>query len=212
MDIQAIASQLVGYLGDNPELISQFVQHPYSTTAAATGSSEQISKEDMSQIVTQVAAQSTDQRVNSTDTANIASALMDANGGSVHALTSSLFGGGSAAATATPAASSPAQDAAPAAGPLGGMVDLGGVIGSLFGGKAASGQPDSMAQIAAKSVAGGLAARGLASLVTGAMGAADAAKKGSATSSGTAKQTSTSTPAAPDFSVLADLAKTFLGK
>lgn len=207
MDISAIASQLVGVLGDNPDLISQFVQHPYSTTAEVAGIDERISKEDMSQIVTQVAAQSTDQSVNSTDTANIASALMGANGGSVHAMTSALFGG----APATSADDSPeaaSGSAGAATNGIGGMVDLGGIINTLFGGKAAQGQPDSMAQIAAKSLAGGAAARGVASLLTGALGGGDAAKPGAGTSS----QAGTGQPAIPDFSVLADLAKGFLGK
>lgn len=210
MDIQAIASQLVGYLGDNPELISQFVEHPYSTTAEVVGTDERISKEDMSQIVTQVAAQSTDQSINSTDTANIASALMGANGGSVHALTSALFGGGAAPTTPAPAEPSTAEPAASdTASPLGSMVDLGGIVSTLFGGKAAQGQPDSMAQIAAKSLAGGAAARGVASLLAGALGGA-AAKPDAET--GAQAQTDAGQPAIPDFSMLADLAKSFLGK
>ncbi len=95
MDIQAVASQLMGFLSENPELVSQFVQHPYSTTAEATGSDATISKDDMSQIVTQVAAQTTGQNISSSDVSGIASTLLGQNGGSVHALTSALFGGAS---------------------------------------------------------------------------------------------------------------------
>lgn len=96
MDIQNVAQQLMGYLGDNPDLIGQFVQHPYSTTAAATGTDETISQTDMSQIVTQLAAQSAGQSVGSGDLAGVASTLLGQNGGSVHALTSALFSGANA--------------------------------------------------------------------------------------------------------------------
>ena len=57
MDTKSAAAQLLNYLGNNPQLISQFVEHPYSTTAKATGTDERISKDDMSQVLTQVAAQ-----------------------------------------------------------------------------------------------------------------------------------------------------------
>ena len=132
MDIQAVASQLMGFLGDNPDLIKQFVEHPYSTTAQATGTDERISQSDMSQIVTQVAAESTGQTLNIGDLSGIASTLLGQNGGSVHSLTSALFGGAANAG--------------------------------------ANGGP-SMADIAAKSILGGVAARGMASLITGAFGA-----------------------------------------
>ncbi len=206
MDIQAAAGQLISFLGENPDLISQFVQHPYSTTAQATGSDDTISQEDMSQIVTQVAAQSTDQRLGSTDTANIASMLMGANGGSVHALTSALFGG-------APASAASASSSAPKAGGLGGMVDLGGIVSSLLGGGSSSGAAPSTGDILAKSVLGGVTSRGLASLVTSAMGTNEAAKKAASTTaaSSTKKADSSNAPAAqPDFSTLADLAKMFL--
>lgn len=127
MDIQAAASQLMGFLGDNPDLISQFVQHPYSTTAQATGTDERISQTDMSQIVTQIAAQTTGQAAGIGDLSSVASALLGQNGGSVHELTSSLFGG------------------------------------------ASNGDMSSMADIAAKSILGGIAARGMASLISGAL-------------------------------------------
>lgn len=136
MDIQGIATQLIGYLGNNPDLIQQFVAHPYSTTAKATGSDERISQTDMSKIVTQVAAQATNQNLGKSQTADIAATLLSQNGGSVHALTSALFGG-------APKASSSSKAGA-----------------------------TSLADIAVKSLVGGVAARGMASLITGAMGAA----------------------------------------
>ena len=152
MDIQSAAAQLVKALGSNPELVSQFAQHPYSTTAQVTGTDETISQKDMSRIITQVAAQATGQQLDTAGTKDLASALMSNNGGSVHALANALFGSGAQGAGST------------------GGIDLGGVLGSLSGGSSSSSAGPSMAEIAAKSIAGGLAARGLAALITGAMG------------------------------------------
>lgn len=127
MDIQSVASQLLGYLGSNPDLISQFVAHPYSTTAQATGSDATISKDDMSQVLTQICAQSSGQSFGSNDVSNIASNLLGQNGGSVHSLASSLFGG-------------------------------------------TSGNGSSMADIIIKSAIGGIAAQGMAALLSNALG------------------------------------------
>ena len=156
MDIQSAAAQLVNALGNNPALVSQFAQHPYSTTAKVTGTDEHISQKDMSRIVTQVAAQASGQQLGTSDTKSLASALMGQSGGSVHQLANTLFGGG-------------AQQAGAESGGAGGF-DLSGVLGALGGsqGSQTSGGP-SMAEIAAKSIAGGLAARGMAALITGAM-------------------------------------------
>lgn len=128
MDIQAMATQLTNFLGDNPDLIGQFIEHPYSTTAEANNTDEKISKNDMSQIVTQVAAQATGQSFNAGDLAGIASTLLGQNGGSVHALTGALFGGGDAS------------------------------------------NANSIADIAAKSVLGGVMARGAGSILSSALG------------------------------------------
>lgn len=94
MDIQSAAAQLINYLGDNPELIQQFIQHPYSTTAKATGTTDEISKKDMSEVVTAAAALANNQKLDMGDVANIASLLLGQNNNSVHSLTSMLFGGG----------------------------------------------------------------------------------------------------------------------
>lgn len=134
MDTKSVASQLLSFLGNNPQLVSQFVEHPYSTTASVTGSDERISKDDMSQVLTQLAAQASGQSLGSTDTANAASALMGQSGGSIHQLASSLFGGATDSTASKP-----------------------------------SGAP-SMAEILAKSAAGALAAQGLATLLTTALG------------------------------------------
>ena len=153
MDIQSTAAQLITALGKNPDLVSQFAQHPYSTTAQVTGTDETISQKDMSRILTQVAAQASGQQLGTSDTKDLASALMSQSGGSVHTLANALFG------------TAPTQDAGNA-----GSIDLGSVLGALGGGSSSTGGP-SMAEIAAKSIAGGIAARGLAALLTTALGA-----------------------------------------
>ena len=150
MDVQAMASQLMGFLGDNPNLISQFASHPYSTTAQATHTQDTISKDDMSQILAQVAAQTTGQSFGQADIASIASNLLGQNGGSIHALANSLFGG--AAASNASAASAPAGNAS-------------------AGNPKPSNDIASMAQIAINSAIGGVAARGMAELIAGALGA-----------------------------------------
>lgn len=133
MDVFKMAGDLLGALKDNPDLVSQFVSHPYSTTAEATGTDAHISKDDMSQILTQVAAQVSGQHLGQADVASAAQSLLGQNGGSVHALTQALFGAGT--------------QNQPSQGP-------------------------SMADIAIQSIAGGVAARGLAAMITGALGAA----------------------------------------
>ena len=155
MDIQSAASQLIAALGQNPELVSPFAQHPYSTTAKVTGTDETISQKDMSRIVTQVAAQASGAELDTAGTKSLASALMSQSGGSVHSLASALFGGGS-------------QDAS--SGASAGGFDLSSILGSLSAGTTATNGGPSMAEIAAKSIVGGLAARGMASLLTGALG------------------------------------------
>ena len=130
MDIQSAAAQLVSALASNPGLVSQFAQHPYSTTASVTGSDERISKADMSQVLAQVAAQVSGQQLGASDTANAASQMLDQTGGSVHSLASALFGGATSGSAGAP----------------------------------------STAEILAKSVAGALAARGMAALLTTALG------------------------------------------
>ncbi len=94
-----IASQLIGFLGSNPQLITQFLDHPYSTVQQATGSEVQLSQSDMSEVVTAAAAMSTGQSIDFGNLASVASALLGQNGNSVHQLTNALFGTSQQAAT-----------------------------------------------------------------------------------------------------------------
>lgn len=88
-----IAQQLIGFLTSNPAQLSNFLNHPYSTVQEATGAKEKLSRDDMSQVITATAAQATGAKLPTDQLAGIASALLSQNGGSVHSLTSALFGG-----------------------------------------------------------------------------------------------------------------------
>lgn len=124
-----IASTLIKFLASNPELITQFLSHPYSTTQQATGASQQLSQTDMSEVVTAAAAMSTGQNVDMSNLAGVASTLLAQNGGSVHALTNALFG------TPQQAVQIQQQQASANNGAVGGL-DLGtlvGLAGSLMG-------------------------------------------------------------------------------
>ena len=135
MDIQKTAQTLIKYLGQNPVLIKQFIEHPYSTTAKATGSDARISKKDMSEVVTATAALANHQKLGMNDVANIAQALLGQNGNSVHALTSMLFGGGN-----TAHATQVAQQQTTPAGTLnlGTLVNMASLAATLMGGAAAA--------------------------------------------------------------------------
>ena len=133
MDIQKTAKTLIKYLGQNPELIKRFIEHPYSTTATAVGSDARISKKDMSEVLTATAAMSNNQKLS--DVANIASALLSQNGNSVHSLASMLFGGGN-----TAHATQVAQQQTTPAGTLnlGTLVNMASLAATLMGGAAAA--------------------------------------------------------------------------
>jgi hypothetical protein len=123
-----IASTLIQFLASNPELITQFLNHPYSTTQQATGASQQLSQTDMSEVVTAAAAMSTGQNVDMSNLAGVASTLLAQNGGSVHALTNALFG--------TPQQAVQIQQQQAASGAQSSGLDLGtlvGLAGALMG-------------------------------------------------------------------------------
>ena len=135
MDIQKTAKTLIKYLGQTPELIKRFIEHPYSTTATAVGSDARISKKDMSEVLTATAAMSNNQKLGMSDVANIASALLSQNGNSVHSLASMLFGGGN-----TAHATQVAQQQTTPAGTLnlGTLVNMASLAATLMGGAAAA--------------------------------------------------------------------------
>lgn len=143
MDITQVAKQLLAYLGNNPQLIMQLIEHPYSTTAKAAGTDAEISKKDMSQILTTAAALASGQQLGGSDVANIASALLGQNNNSVHSLASMLFGGGN-----TAQATAAAQQQTTAAGTLdlGSIVSMAAIAATLMSGMSAANQQQQQAQ------------------------------------------------------------------
>lgn len=192
MDIQSVAAQLIEYLGKNPELIAQFIKHPYSTTAQATSSDERISKQDMSQVVTAAAALSTDQQLDQSQVATIASALLGQNDNSVHSLTSMLFGG--TATDQTKAAQGGSLD-------LGSLVNMAGLAAQLMGGTGGT----TAARQPAVDLSDGLDLGEIATLAGQFLGG------GSTTKATTSKKQASSQPAEGiDFGTIAQLANAFL--
>lgn len=124
-----IATTLVKFLASNPQLITQFLNHPYSTTQQATGSNVQLSQTDMSEVVTAAAAMSTGSNVDFSNLSSVAAQLLSQNGNSVHQLTNALFG------TATQAQATQAATAQTSGLNLGTLVNL---AGALMGGTSAA--------------------------------------------------------------------------
>ncbi|MBR5950543.1 MAG: hypothetical protein IKZ87_03820, partial [Actinomycetaceae bacterium] len=93
MAVQEIVQQVVKAVSSDPNLISDFVAHPYSTISKLTGI-ETVSKEQASQAVTAISALASGKSVDFGTIASVASKLLLKNDNSVHALASSLFGGG----------------------------------------------------------------------------------------------------------------------
>ena len=131
-----IASTLVQLLAANPQLITQFLNHPYSTTQQATGSDVQLSQTDMSEVVTAAAAMSTGNNVDFTNLSTVAAQLLAQNGNSVHTLTNTLFG--------TAAQAQAAQQAAPQTTAQAPGIHLGTLVnraGALMGGSSSAPKP-----------------------------------------------------------------------
>ena len=133
-----IASTLVQFLAQNPQLITQFLDHPYSTTQQATGASEQLSQTDMSEVVTAAAALSTGNNVDFSNLASVAATLLSQNNGSVHTLTNTLFGT-SQQAQQVQAQQTQATQQASSGINLGTLVSLAGAL--MGGGSQASAAP-----------------------------------------------------------------------
>lgn len=134
-DIPQLAEQVVKYLGQHPEMLTQFVDHPYSTVQEATKAEEKLDRTGMSQLLTAAAALATGQAPSASalDTGNLATLagnLLGQNDNSIHTLASSLFGGGSSQKPAAQAA----QQAPQGGGlDLGSLVSLAALAGGLYG-------------------------------------------------------------------------------
>ena len=96
MDIQDLVQLLVGSTEENPDLLGNLMQHPYSTIGNLTDN-ENVSKEEASQAVTAMAALAGGQQVDFSSLGAVASQLLAGNGDSVHALADALLGSGASA-------------------------------------------------------------------------------------------------------------------
>lgn len=94
MDIQSIVQQLAGEVAKDPSMLSNMLQHPYSTIGNATGN-DNVSKEEASQVVTALSSLACGSAVDFTQLAGMASSMLSQNDGSVHSLANSLLGSGS---------------------------------------------------------------------------------------------------------------------
>ena len=134
MDILNIAQQLFGAVQQNPQTITNLVEHPYSTTQQVTGASEKLDRTDMSQVMTALAAlmggakpkpqqaQPQAAGLDLASLANAASTLLGQNNNSVHSLASSLF----SVPQQVPAQQTPGFN-------LNSLVNIGSLAGALMG-------------------------------------------------------------------------------
>lgn len=209
MDIQQVATQLINFLGKNPELITQFIEHPYSTTAQATGSDAEISKTDMSQVVTAAAAMANNQPLPTSDVTNIASALLGQNNNSVHSLTSMLFGGGN---TAQATQQAQAQTTSAGTLDLGSLVNMASLAATLMSGMSGASQQQ-VAQQQAKpqiNLSDGLDLGEIAMLAGQFLGGSSATTAAAPKPQATAQPVQQQASAGLDFGTIAQLASVFL--
>ena len=127
-----IAQILVNAVANNPDLLSTFLEHPYTAVQEATGADEKLDKEDMSEVVTAAAGYASGQSFDTSMISGLASALLGSNDNSVHTLVGSLFGG---ADTSAAGAAASDTNQASAGLDLGSLVNLAGAATSLTGGK-----------------------------------------------------------------------------
>lgn len=91
MDMQDLIKLLIGTTEENPDMLGNLMQHPYSTIGNLTNN-DNVSKEEASQAVTAMAALASGQSVDFGSLASIASQLLAGNDNSVHSLAESLLG------------------------------------------------------------------------------------------------------------------------
>ena len=93
MAIQDIVQQVIKAVTADPNVLSDFVAHPYSTISKLTGI-ETVTKEQAAEAVTATSALASGQSVDFSTLASVAAKLLSKSDNSVHSLATSLFGGG----------------------------------------------------------------------------------------------------------------------
>lgn len=94
MAIQDIVMQLVGEVAKNPQLLTNLMEHPYSTIGNMTNNNN-VSKEEASQVVAATSALASGQSVDFGGLASLAATMLSQNGGSVHQMANAILGPGS---------------------------------------------------------------------------------------------------------------------
>ena len=97
MDLTSMITSLVGGVMENPDLLGNLAEHPYSTIRQTSGIEEEIPRDMASQVLAAFSTLASPGESDLTDLSGLASGLLSDNGNSVHSLASSLFGGTSAA-------------------------------------------------------------------------------------------------------------------
>lgn len=98
MSAQALIQQVIAGLVQNPSMLTNLMEHPYSTVKDVTGNQD-VSKEEVAETVAGVSALANGQAIDFGQLGNLAQSLLGQNGGSVHQLASSLFGGAATGGT-----------------------------------------------------------------------------------------------------------------
>ena len=88
---EAILQQVINSVVSDPSLLTNMIEHPYSTVGNITNNNN-VSKEEASQVVTAVTQLAGGQSVDFGSLASQASQLLGQNNNSVHSLSSSLLG------------------------------------------------------------------------------------------------------------------------
>ena len=96
MDIQDMIQMLLGSAQKEPDILSQLVEHPYSTIRGVTGLQD-ISREQASQVVAGTAAAARGQQIDLGSLGGIAQMLLGKSDNSVHSMADMLLGSGSSA-------------------------------------------------------------------------------------------------------------------
>ena len=96
MDTASMIKNLIGGVMENPSLLGNLSEHPYSTIAQTSGINEQISRDQASQVLAAFANLASPGSTDLTGLSSMASGMLADNGNSVHSLAASLFGGNAA--------------------------------------------------------------------------------------------------------------------
>lgn len=89
---EAVLQTVLNSVTSNPSLLSNMVEHPYSTIGNITNNNN-VSKDEAAQVVTALTQLAGGQTVNLGSLAGTATQLLGQNNNSVHSLSSSLLGG-----------------------------------------------------------------------------------------------------------------------